>query len=110
MYSLVIFVPEINKEELKTALFNAGAGRLGAYRACSWEVLGTGQFRPIAGAKPHIGALNMLETVQEYRIEMLVEESIWPTVRDTLYRTHPYEEPAFYLTQILDVDCQTQTH
>ena len=109
MYKLVIFVPEKEKEELKSALFDAGAGRLGAYQSCCWEVLGNGQFKPLVGAAPHIGAVDILEVVQEYRVEMLVDEAIWPNVKNVLYKMHPYEEPAFDLIQVLDVDPQTRT-
>jgi len=46
MYKLIVFVPEAAKESLKSALFQAGAGSLGAYSHCAWECLGTGQFLP----------------------------------------------------------------
>ena len=44
MYKLIVFIPENAKERVKDALFEAGAGRLGAYSRCSWECLGVGQF------------------------------------------------------------------
>ncbi|NCW10242.1 MAG: NGG1p interacting factor NIF3, partial [Gammaproteobacteria bacterium] len=43
MYKLIVFIPDEAKERVKHALFNAGAGSLGAYSHCSWECLGTGQ-------------------------------------------------------------------
>lgn len=108
MFKLVVFVPETEKEAVKSALFDAGAGRLGAYQSCCWEVLGRGQFKPVAGAVPHTGTLDVLEVISEYRIEMLVDELIWPRVKAALHAVHPYEEPAFDLMQLLDVDSQTQ--
>ena len=43
---LVFFVPESHKETVKKAVFEQGAGRYDGYDNCSWETLGSGQFRP----------------------------------------------------------------
>jgi hypothetical protein len=102
MYKLITFVPENAKEELKEALFAAGAGGQGAYQHCAWECLGTGQFLPLAGADPAIGSVGVLERVSEWRIEMLVPASRWPDVKAALYQTHPYESPAFDLIALAD--------
>ena len=108
MYKLEVFVPETEKESLKSALFSAGAGQLGAYQSCCWEVAGMGQFKPIRGAEPHTGKVDLLEKVVEYRLEMLVDEALWPGVKEALYAAHPYEEPAFNILQVLDVKARTQ--
>lgn len=60
MYKLIVFIPENAKERVKDALFEAGAGRLGAYSRCSWECLGVGQFLPQPTANPHIGQPGLL--------------------------------------------------
>ena len=52
MYSLCFYVPESHVEEVKQALFDAGAGRIGDYGSCAWQVLGTGQFQPMEGSEP----------------------------------------------------------
>jgi len=49
-YKLEVYVPLTHAEELKTALFDAGAGRIGNYDCCCWQSVGTGQFRPLAGS------------------------------------------------------------
>lgn len=49
MYSLVFYVPESHCDGVKQAVFAAGAGRLGYYEHCTWQVLGQGQFHPTAG-------------------------------------------------------------
>ena len=65
MYKLIVFIPETHTEQVKTALFAAGAGRQGDYDCCAWQTLGQGQFRPLDGSKPFIGQQGDIETVAE---------------------------------------------
>ena len=103
-YKLVIFVPDQSVELLKSALFSAGAGRLGDYDQCSWQTRGTGQFRPLSVSDPFVGELNQLEQHDEWRLETLVEESCIKEVLQALRESHPYEEPAFDLVRLEDPD------
>lgn len=95
LYKITFFVPKEQKETVKEAIFAAGAGRYENYDKCSWEVLGTGQFRPLEGSNPFIGNQGTVETVEEYRVETLCKEEILNTVLKTLVQAHPYEEPAY---------------
>lgn len=95
MYKLCFYVPESHLEQVKQAVFAAGAGRLGDYDQCCWQVAGQGQFRPLAGSTPYLGVLDQLEQVQEYRVEMLCAEDCMAQVIRALRAAHPYEEPAF---------------
>lgn len=104
MYKLIVFVPESHADVVKTALFAAGAGRQGDYDCCSWQTLGTGQFRPLKGSSPFIGELDKVESVAEYRIEMLCDVACLKTVVAALRASHPYEEPAFELIQLVNFD------
>ncbi len=95
MYKLCFYVPESHLEAVKTAVFAAGAGRIGDYDSCCWEVLGRGQFRPLAGSSPFLGQQGEVEQVAEYRVEMVCDAaSIKGAVR-ALKSAHPYEEPAW---------------
>jgi hypothetical protein len=47
MYQLIFYVPETHCESVKSALFKVGAGKVGDYDQCAWQVLGTGQFIPL---------------------------------------------------------------
>lgn len=94
-YKLTFFVPETHVEEVKMAVFAAGAGRLGDYDCCAWQTLGQGQFRPLAGSQPFIGRQGEIETVDEYRVEMLCSEEALAPALEALRASHPYEEPAF---------------
>ena len=100
MHKLTVYIPEAHVEQVKSALFDAGAGRYANYDCCSWQVLGQGQFRPLAGSKPFIGTANHVERLPEYRVEMIVSDEAVPAVLAALKTAHPYEEPAFDLVQI----------
>ncbi|WP_372763915.1 NGG1p interacting factor NIF3 [Litorivivens sp.] len=104
MYKLIVFIPETHVEEVKNALFEAGAGRQGDYDCCAWQTRGQGQFRPLKGSSPFIGAQGAVETVAEYRVEMLCEPSLLSAVVGALRQAHPYEEPAFEVIQLVDID------
>lgn len=95
MYKLVFFVPNSHLESVKTAVFDAGAGVIGDYEHCCWQVLGHGQFRPKAGAQPFVGSLGELEEVQEWRVELVCANSLIRRAVAALVDAHPYEEPAY---------------
>lgn len=63
MYKLCYFVPESHLEVTKAALFDAGAGRVGDYDRCCWQVLGQGQFRPLPGSRPYLGEAGRLASI-----------------------------------------------
>lgn len=104
MYKLVFFVPDSHLEQVKTAIFAAGAGRIGNYDQCCWQVLGQGQFRPLAGANPFIGQQNQLESVAEYRVEMVCADEHISAAVSALRAAHPYEEPAFDVWCLADLE------
>jgi structural hemagglutinin/hemolysin toxin protein RtxA len=104
MYSLVFYVPESHCDIVKQAVFAAGAGQLGNYAHCAWQVLGQGQFRPTAGSQPFIGEQEQLMIVNEYRVEMLCAPSCIKAVISALKSSHPYEEPAYSIVK-LDENC-----
>ena len=103
MYKLAFFVPVEHKEAVKTAIFATGAGRIGNYDCCSWEVLGAGQFRALQGSNPFIGQQGVIETVQEYRVELVCEDHLIVAAVSALRTAHPYEEPAFDVWKVADL-------
>ena len=95
MYKLSFFVPEDYLETVKSAIFATGAGRIGNYDHCCWQVLGQGQFRALEGSDPFLSQQNKLEIVAEWKVELVCsDELIQPAVR-ALKQAHPYEEPAY---------------
>jgi hypothetical protein len=95
MYKLAFFVPVADAEAVKEAVFATGAGRIGDYEACCFQTPGTGQFRPLAGANPHIGRVGELERVEELKVELVCEDRLIHAAVAALKLAHPYEEPAY---------------
>ncbi len=93
-YKIVVYVPEANAEELRTAIGNAGAGIIGNYSHCTFTIKGTGRFKPAEGANPTIGEVGKLEEVAEDRIETVCEEDKLKDVLKAIKDVHLYEEPA----------------
>ena len=104
MLKLIYYVPESHLEPTKLAIFEAGAGGIGHYEHCAWQVLGTGQFKPVKGANPFIGEVDTLEHVAEWRVETIVPEQKAKQVVQALKASHPYEEPAFEFIQMFELD------
>lgn len=103
MYKFIGYIPNGDLEKVKTAIFSAGAGQLGEYECCSWQVLGQGQFRPLIGANPTIGQVGMLETVAEWRLETVVPDDRLTAVVKAYHAAHPYEMPAYDVYVMVDV-------
>lgn len=102
MLKLCFYVPASHLDIVKQAVFDAGAGRIGHYDQCCWQVAGEGQFRPLAGASPAIGQSHQLEKVIEYRVEMVCENALIRDVIHALKQAHPYEEPAYDVVKMED--------
>ncbi|HEU0147644.1 MAG TPA: hypothetical protein VFR21_12295 [Bradyrhizobium sp.] len=103
-YKIVVFVPESAGKAVRTAMGEAGAGRIGNYACCSFTTKGIGRFRPVEGADPAIGEVGQRAEVIEERIEMICSESHLKAVLAAIRRVHPYEEPAidFYPLAVTD--------
>jgi dinuclear metal center YbgI/SA1388 family protein len=97
---LVVFVPEDHLETVRQALFGAGAGWIGQYSHCSFNIQGTGTFVPEAGSDPFIGKQGKLEQVREVRLETIVPQSIEKRAVQAMLKAHPYEEVAYDLYQL----------
>jgi dinuclear metal center YbgI/SA1388 family protein len=92
---LVTFVPTASAEEVRTALFAAGAGNIGAYDACSFNLEGKGSFRASEGSNPYTGEIGKLHFENETRIETIFP-AVWKTrIIKALLKVHPYEEVAY---------------
>lgn len=100
MYKLTTYIPMDYLEPVKQALFDAGAGQIGQYQQCCWQVLGTGQFMPLAGNHAFIGNTNQLETLAEWRVEMVVAQDKIEAVVQALKQSHPYETPAYDVIKV----------
>lgn len=101
MVSLVVYVPESHLEEVKQAMFSAGAGRIGNYDSCCWQTKGVGQYRPLPGSDPYLGEAGKVETVDEWKIELVCDPNLVPAVVKAMKEAHPYETPAYHVASTL---------
>ncbi len=92
---LVTFVPKAYADAVRLALFSAGAGHIGNYDSCSYNIEGTGSFRGQEGAVPFTGETGKLHFEEETRIETIFPVAKRQMVIDALLKSHPYEEVAY---------------
>lgn len=94
---VVVFIPKTHHEQVLQAMSEAGAGHIGNYSHCTFNLEGTGTFLPGEGTNPHIGEQGKLERVEEIRLETIIPEEIEGRVVAAMIKAHPYEEPAYDL-------------
>lgn len=100
MYKICFYVPTSHVEEVKNAMFAKGAGKIGDYGCCAWQVLGEGQFMPLVGSHAFIGEQDKLEKVSEYKVEMVCADEYIKDVIAALKQAHPYEEVAYQVWRL----------
>lgn len=94
---LVVFVPISYADKVTVAMHNAGAGIIGEYTNCSFRTLGTGTFKGSEKSNPSFGVKGKIESVEEIKIEVLVNSFDVNKVVTAMKQVHPYEEVAYDL-------------
>jgi len=94
---LVVFCPTDHAEKVRKAMFEAGAGNIGNYDSCSFNITGSGSFKANENANPFVGDINVLHFEPEVRIETILTNDILPNVIKAMLDNHPYEEVAYDL-------------
>lgn len=92
---LVVFVPLSHAGQVREAVFNAGAGQIGNYDSCSYNLAGQGSFRALEGANPYVGDLGKIHFEDEIRFETIFPAYLQKTILAALIKSHPYEEVAY---------------
>ncbi|MDR1258185.1 MAG: Nif3-like dinuclear metal center hexameric protein [Tannerellaceae bacterium] len=95
LVKLVTFVPAAFAEVVREVLFQAGAGHIGKYDLCSFNMEGDGTFRANKGCQPFCGEIGKTHYEKEVRIETILPSFIKDAVISALRLVHPYEEPVF---------------
>lgn len=102
LVKLVTFVPKLHVQRVREAIFEAGAGQIGNYDACSYNSEGYGSFRANSNATPFVGEVNKIHYEEETRIEVILPEYIQNKVIASMIKAHPYEEPAYDILPLLN--------
>lgn len=110
MYRISFYVPPESLEEVKEAVFTAGAGTIGNYKRCCWETRGTGQFQSFGAANPYIGKHGGLVRITEVKVEMVCEDDDVSAALSALVKAHPYEEPAYAAWPVFSADSFDSLH
>ena len=97
---LTIFVPNKNAEEVRKALFEAGAGSIGNYDNCSFNLKGSGSFKPNEDANPVIGKKGEVHFEEETQIGLTFPTHLEGKILKALFYSHPYEEVAYEVTSL----------
>ena len=92
---IVVFVPTANAEAVRNAMFEAGAGSIGNYSRCSYNLQGEGSFKAEEGCNPYVGEIGQTHFEPETRIETIAPKHLVSRVVNAMLSVHPYEEPAF---------------
>jgi dinuclear metal center YbgI/SA1388 family protein len=97
---LVTFVPVSKADEVRNALFEKGAGTIGNYSHCSFNLKGTGSFRGNEESNPVIGKKGETRFEDEIQIGVTFHRHLQREILDALFESHPYEEVAYEVTTL----------
>jgi dinuclear metal center YbgI/SA1388 family protein len=101
---LFTFVPVDKAEQVRNAIFDAGAGEIGQYSECSFNVAGEGTFRAGDGANPYVGEIGKRHHENELKIEAILPAYLEGRVVAAMKAAHPYEEVAFDVVELANAN------
>ncbi|MGB5171310.1 Nif3-like dinuclear metal center hexameric protein [Eudoraea sp.] len=97
---LVTYVPQEKSDDILEKLFAAGAGKIGAYRNCSFTVEGIGSYQADEKARPYKGTIGELHLEKENQISVVFTKDREHDIIRTLLKHHPYEEVAYEISTL----------
>ncbi|GAB4155611.1 MAG: Nif3-like dinuclear metal center hexameric protein [Winogradskyella sp.] len=97
---LQTYVPKDYAESLRTALFEAGAGNIGNYDSCSFNLQGTGTYRGNEDSNPSVGEAGKFHEENETLISVVFQRHNQSKIVSALFNVHPYEEVAYEITTL----------
>lgn len=100
LMKLYTYVPIKDADKVRDAIFKAGGGQIGKYSECSFNLKGTGTFKPGEGTNPHIGSTGERKQTAEEKIEVILPSYLSQKIVDAMTEAHPYEEVAYDLISL----------
>lgn len=101
---LVVFCPTAQADQVRQAMHDAGAGHIGNYDQCSFNLDGTGTFRPLEGTDPFVGRQGTQQREPEVRIEVIYRRPKERAIIGAMINAHPYEEVARDVYDLVNKD------
>jgi dinuclear metal center YbgI/SA1388 family protein len=95
LYKLVCYIPEEHADKVRQGIFASGAGQIGNYDSCGYNMEGEGSFRANEAANPFVGQQGELHYEKEVRFETIVPAHLLHAAKEAMLQSHPYEEPAY---------------
>lgn len=99
---IFVYVPQTHLQTVQQAMFNAGAGKVGNYEECSFYSQGFGTFKGNALSNGFVGEQGKQHTEPEFKLEVLVDEAKLNAVVAAMIKSHPYEEVAYDVVNVLN--------
>ncbi|MDO8549928.1 MAG: Nif3-like dinuclear metal center hexameric protein, partial [Ignavibacteria bacterium] len=94
-YKLIIFVPYSHLEKVANTIFENGGGIIGEYSHCGFRTKGEGSFKGSEKTSPSIGKKLNYETIDEVKLEVLIDSWKLKKILSAVRKVHPYEEIAY---------------
>ncbi len=92
---LTTYVPPTEANHLRKALFEAGAGTIGNYSNCSFNVEGKGSYKGNDNSNPVKGEKGVYVFEEESCISVTFNSYLEQKILKALFNVHPYEEVAY---------------
>tara|TARA_R100001369_G_scaffold21881_3_gene39723 strand:+ start:31239 stop:32333 length:1095 start_codon:yes stop_codon:yes gene_type:complete len=99
------YVPTVHADKLRDKLFEAGAGAIGNYDNCSFNIQGKGSYKANENANPSIGKIGEIHFEQEIQLNVVFPNHLEKTILKALFSNHPYEEIAY---EVISLDNENQ--
>ena len=100
LQKLTTYAPSKNAELVREALFKAGAGNIGNYSHCSYNIEGMGSYKGNETSKPLVGEKGEFRIEEEVQIGVTFQKYLKSSVLKALFKSHPYEEVAYEITNL----------
>ena len=97
---LLTYVPIESADRVRNALFAQGAGSIGNYNNCSFNIEGIGTYKGNESSNPSVGQKGVLNSEKEIIIGIIFEKHLEGNVLKALFDHHPYEEVAYEITTL----------
>src|SRR5690625_4044205 len=97
---LVTYVPKKQADRVRQAIFDAGAGNIGNYDNCSFNLSGLGSFKGNEASDPTVGEKGEIHFEEEIQLNITFPRDRESAVIQALLSTHPYEEVAYEITEL----------
>ena len=103
---LTTYAPKNEAPVLLEKLYEAGAGKIGNYKECSFITTGKGTFKGNENSNPNVGIKGEKTEVDEVQINLIFEFHSLQKILNTLFEAHSYEEVAY---EVFSLENKNQT-